>query len=121
MDRRFSFSTPTSFCMTVPVSANFASHKHDHRVLNTAYHLSKQEPHRAVILVTKDVNLRMKAKAMGLMAQDYTSDHVRDINSLYSGKRVAESIPVDLIDRLYGQPAEAPPVSADIRPPLIAL
>jgi len=69
------------------LALNFASHKHDHRILNTAYHLSRQKSGRRVILVTKDVNLRMKAKAVGLMSQDYTSDHVRDINSLYTGNR----------------------------------
>ncbi|MCF8094526.1 MAG: hypothetical protein K9J79_04115 [Desulfobacteraceae bacterium] len=41
-------------------------------MLNTAYQLASQEPDTEVILVTKDVNLRMKAKAVGLMAQDYT-------------------------------------------------
>lgn len=97
---------------------NFASNKHDHRILNTAYHLSKEEPDRAAILVTKDANLRMKAKAMGLMAQDYTSDHVRDINSLYSGKRMAESIPMELIEQLYQQPWEVPLSAVDISPPL---
>ncbi|MFW6080921.1 MAG: PhoH family protein [Desulfosalsimonas sp.] len=95
---------------------NFASHKHDHRILNTAYHLARQDPGREVILVTKDVNLRMKAKAMGLMSQDYTSDHVRDINSLYSGKRVEDSMPLELIDRFYHHPFEVPLSEAGISP-----
>ncbi|MFP4667293.1 MAG: PhoH family protein [Desulfosalsimonas sp.] len=102
------------------LSLNFSSSKQDHRILNTAYQLSRQEPDTEVILVTKDVNLRMKAKAAGLMAQDYTSDHVRDINSLYSGKRVAESIPLDLIDRFYREPFEVPLCEMDIAPPPIS-
>ena len=40
----------------------------DHRILNTAYNLQKSLPKRTVILITKDVNLRMKSKAVGLMA-----------------------------------------------------
>ncbi|MGM0787697.1 MAG: PhoH family protein [Thermodesulfobacteriota bacterium] len=99
------------------LSLNFSSHKQDHRILNTAYQLACQEPDTEVILVTKDVNLRMKAKAVGLMAQDYTSDHVRDINSLYSGKRVAESIPLEMIDRFYRHPFEVPVSEIDIAPP----
>ncbi|MFP4452665.1 MAG: PhoH family protein [Desulfobacterales bacterium] len=99
------------------LSLNFASHKHDHRILNAAYQLAKEEPGTDVILVTKDVNLRMKAKAVGLMAQDYTSDHVRDINSLYSGKRVAEDIPVEIIEKFYEQPFEVPLSDAPVRPP----
>lgn len=98
---------------------NFSSHKHDHRILNTAYHLSKEEPGRDVILVTKDVNLRMKAKAVGMMAQDYTSDHVRDINSLYTGKRVVDNLPMALIDQLYQTPFEAPLSTREIAPPLM--
>jgi len=99
---------------------NFASHKHDHRILNTAYYLSKEDPDRVIILVTKDVNLRMKAKAMGLMAQDYTSDHVRDINTLYSGMRVAEAISGQLIDQLYQKPYELAYSEIDFAPSLIS-
>ncbi len=102
------------------LSLNFASHKHDHRILNTAYCLSREEPGRSVILVTKDVNLRMKAKAIGLMAQDYTSDHVRDIDALYSGMRVAEAIPRQLIDQLYQKPYEVAASELDTTPALIA-
>jgi PhoH-like ATPase len=102
------------------LSLNFPSHKHDHRILNTAYYLAKEKPDTAVILVTKDVNLRMKAKAMGLMAQDYTSDHVRDINALYTGKRVTESIPREFIDQLYQKPYEIEFADLEITPPLIS-
>ena len=42
-------------------------------------------PDSPTVLVTKDVNLRMKAKAIGLLAQDYTTDHVRDVSKLYDG------------------------------------
>lgn len=101
------------------LALNFASHKHDHRILNTAYRLSREEPCRTVILVTKDVNLRMKAKAVGLMAQDYTSDHVRDINSLYTGKRVLENLSMELINQLYQPPFEMPFSTGGIAPPLI--
>ncbi|MFP3999486.1 MAG: PhoH family protein [Desulfobacterales bacterium] len=101
------------------LALNFANHKHDHRILNTAYHLSKQKPVKSVILVTKDVNLRMKAKAVGLMAQDYTSDHVRDINSLYTGKRVIENLSREVIDRLYQPPFEVTFSTRQVTPPLM--
>ena len=101
------------------LALNFASHKHDHRILNTAYQLSREKSGRTVILVTKDVNLRMKAKAVGLMSQDYTSDHVRDINSLYTGKRVVDDLSRDLIDRLYQQPGEVAFSAGSLAPPLV--
>jgi PhoH-like ATPase len=40
------------------------------------------------------------------MSQDYTSDHVRDISTLYTGKRVAEEVPKEIIDRMYQDPFE---------------
>ena len=57
--------------------ANFITSKADHHILNIAYHVAQENAPRQVILVTKDVNMRMKAKAVGLMAEDYTTDHVK--------------------------------------------
>ena len=73
--------------------AAFLSDAPDHRILNTALLLERQESHRQVVLVTKDTNLRMKAKALGVTAQDYTSDKVESVDTLYSGKRVVENMP----------------------------
>ncbi|HIZ85858.1 MAG TPA: PhoH family protein [Candidatus Coprenecus stercoravium] len=50
----------------------------DHRIIATAVWLRDNNPGRKVILVTKDLNMRLKAKALGLMAQDYLSDKVED-------------------------------------------
>jgi PhoH-like ATPase len=80
---------------------NFASNKPDHLILNAAYHIASEKPRRQLIFVSKDVNLRMKAKSIGLMAQDYTTDHVKDVSSLYTGRRIKENIPEHLIDRMY--------------------
>ena len=73
----------------------------DHRILNTTLFLSKIEAERRVILVTKDTNLRMKAKSLGLVAQDYEADKVRNIQELYTGKRVVEGLPGALITEFY--------------------
>lgn len=78
-----------------------AASKPDHQILNIGYHLAKNDPSRSFILVTKDVNLRMKAKAVGLMAEDYTSDHVKDIGTLYTGCRCIENVESVLIEELY--------------------
>lgn len=50
----------------------------DHRIIATAIWLRDNNPDRKVILVTKDVNMRLKAKALGMMAQDYLSDKVEE-------------------------------------------
>ncbi len=85
---------------------NFTSNKPDHHILNAAYHIANDQPRRQLILVSKDVNLRMKAKSIGLMAQDYTTDHVKDVSSLYTGRRIEEHVPEQLIDRMYKIPFE---------------
>lgn len=74
--------------------------KKDHRILNIAYHISQKHKNHAVILVSKDVNLRMKARSVRLMAEDYTTDHVPDPSHLYSGCHCAENTPAKLIEKL---------------------
>jgi len=81
-----------------------AASKPDHQILNIGYSLAKEDPSRRYILVTKDVNLRMKAKSVGLMAEDYTTDHVKNISGLYTGCRRIEEVDPELIDTLYREP-----------------
>jgi len=75
--------------------------KPDHQILNLGYHLAKADCSRRYILVTKDVNLRMKAKAVGLMAEDYTTDHVKDIGGLYTGCRCLDNMDAEVIEALH--------------------
>jgi PhoH-like ATPase len=56
--------------------------------LNSALLLQKEEKGRKVILVSKDINLRLKAKGLGLQAEDYTTGKVQNINSLHTGRTV---------------------------------
>lgn len=88
------------------VAANFGLEKPDHRILNAAYHLAQERGFDRVVMVTKDVNLRMKAKALGLLAEDYTTDHVKDVGELYTGTRLLEDSPSEVISRLYEAPYE---------------
>ncbi|MBN1981296.1 MAG: PhoH family protein [Chitinivibrionales bacterium] len=87
---------------------NFSSERTDHRILNTTLCYSKRFPKRQTILVTKDVNLRMKAKAVGLVAQDYRSDQIKDILNLYTGYRIIDAISDETVDRLYQSEASLP-------------
>jgi len=76
----------------------------DHRILFSTYRLNETVKDREVILVTKDTNLRMKAKSVGLKAQDYTTDKVESIDKIYTGLRRVEDLPSELIDTLYTEP-----------------
>lgn len=76
----------------------------DHRILNTALALQKVEQ-RSVILITKDTNLRLKAKAFGLPAQDYINDKAQS-DEVYTGKRMVTDLSTELIDRFYQDAGE---------------
>ena len=101
------------------LAANFSTKKPDHHILNIGYQVAKEYADRDVCLVTKDVNLRMKAKAVGLMAQDYKNDHVQDIQQLYTGTRIAEDVAPELITLMYTPPYEFPSGELKIDPPLL--
>jgi PhoH-like ATPase len=64
--------------------------------------------------VSKDVNLRMKARSIELMAEDYTTDHVRNPEELYSGCRYEEEVESSLIEKLFEHAGQVP--AADYSP-----
>ncbi|MBN8585478.1 MAG: PhoH family protein [Ignavibacteria bacterium] len=80
----------------------------DHRILSAAFEIKQRKTGHSVILVSKDVNLRMKAKAVGVQAEDYTTDKITNVEELYSGKETIENFSHDLIEKLYQPPFEVP-------------
>ncbi len=81
----------------------------DHRILSTVFELkNKAKDEKSVILVTKDVNLRMKAKAIGVLSEDYTTDRIGSIDELYSGKGVVEDFDDELLNKIYTLPFQIP-------------
>ncbi len=79
----------------------FSEDTPDHRILSVAYNLSEIYGSNRVILVTKDINLRMKAKSIGLKAEDYETGKVKNIDELYTGKRLITGCSSELIDTLF--------------------
>lgn len=78
----------------------------DHRILATAIWVRDNNPDRFVALVTKDINLRMKAKAAGMVAQDYLTDRVEENKVEFSQKEIQfiDSLPDDVMQELaYGK------------------
>ncbi len=73
----------------------------DHRILAIADYIRNKNPDKQVILVTKDVNLRIKAKALGLTAQDYKADQVANLDMLYEGLTVVENQNDESLGKLY--------------------
>ncbi|HOY32275.1 MAG TPA: PhoH family protein [Bacteroidales bacterium] len=79
----------------------FGEDKPDHRILNAAIALMNRYPERKVILVTKDINLRLKAKSLNITAEDFETGKIKDIDSLYTGKTLIENLPGSVIDKIY--------------------
>ncbi|MCA9027790.1 MAG: PhoH family protein [Planctomycetaceae bacterium] len=86
----------------------------DHRILKSALAACDLLPECDVILVTKDTTLRLKAKAFGLVAQDYNNDKIRHLDDLYTGKRIFNDVPSQSIRLLYEEPGELDPASLPI-------
>ncbi len=102
----------------VDSSQAFGAHKYDHRILNAAMRLAETEKKKKVVLVTKDMNLRLKARALNLPAEDYETGKVKDVDHLYTGKIQVEVADPDVISRLYREGAVEPAAVTDA--PMVA-
>lgn len=83
------------------VKESFPERKPDHQILAVADFLKKKYPKIKTILVSKDVNLRMKARSIGILCEDYINDKVVNIDIFEKSNEVFEGISPDLIDRIY--------------------
>ncbi|MFD2164293.1 PhoH family protein [Paradesertivirga mongoliensis] len=72
--------------------AIFGEGKFDHRILNAALTLKHQHPDKKVILVSKDICLRLKAKALNIYAEDYETGKVKNLEKLYTGSTMLDNI-----------------------------
>jgi PhoH-like ATPase len=81
----------------------FGEEKADHRILNTALVVKEQHKGKDVILITKDINLRLKAKSLGISAEDYKNDKIRDVKRLNENVATIESISSSTIDKIYAE------------------
>ncbi|MEM7550274.1 MAG: PhoH family protein [Bacteroidota bacterium] len=80
----------------------FNEKKADHRILNAALSLQKETTEKdRVILVSKDINLRLKAKSLNILAEDYETGKIQNIQSLYTGKGLKENTDPESINKLY--------------------
>ena len=73
----------------------------DHLILGATLQLTKDHPETKTILVTKDINLRMKARALGILAEDYITDKVTNMDVFDREELVFDDVNPELIDKLY--------------------
>ncbi len=83
------------------VRNTFMERKPDHEILATADWLKNKNKKVPTILVTKDVNLRMKARSIGVTCEDYINDKVVNMDIFEKSNEVFENIDPALIDRIY--------------------
>jgi PhoH-like ATPase len=88
----------------------------DHRILAIADFLKKKFPTRPVILISKDINLRMKAKSLGISAQDYENDKVADLETLHKVIEIHEDFDEGMISKLYEFPEGIPVEDFKLKP-----
>ena len=79
----------------------FGEQKNDHKILNAALKMQDENPKRRVILVSKDINLRLKAKSMNLQAEDYETGKIKNVQSLRKGKIEIEKVESEVVNHLY--------------------
>ncbi|MGL5319117.1 MAG: PhoH family protein [Bacteroidales bacterium] len=73
----------------------------DNRILSASVEIGKKHPSEKTILVSKDINLRMKARALGVVTEDYINDKVKNIDVFAEAQKVYRDFDPDLIDRFY--------------------
>jgi PhoH-like ATPase len=81
----------------------FGDNKADHKILNAAIRMKADYPDYQVIMVTKDVNLRLKAKALNIPAEDFQTGKIQNVEDLYSGKMLIENLDSEVIVKMYEQ------------------
>lgn len=81
----------------------YSSDKNDNKIINAGLLLKKEHSKKEVVLVTKDINLRIKAKALGLSAEDYECDMVKDFEEIESTISVIDGVDSDAIKTLFAK------------------
>ncbi len=83
------------------IAETFPERTPDHRILSTVLEITERNSKVKTILVTKDINLRMKARAIGLIAEDYINDKVPDVFLFERHYKTFKDLDSSLIDNLY--------------------
>ncbi|MFV0545366.1 MAG: PhoH family protein [Bacteroides sp.] len=83
------------------VKASFSDLRPDHQILAVAEYITAKDKKSKTILVTKDVNLRMKARSINIACEDYITDKVVNVDIFEKANEVFDDIDPTLIDRIY--------------------
>ena len=97
-----------SIALDVPLARkireNFTEITPDIKILNIAYAVAREHELENVVFVTKDVNLRLRARSMGLITENYHAKYVKNLSDMYTGMRVVDDVEPAVVDRLFAGP-----------------
>lgn len=82
------------------INSVFNDDINDHKILNSALTLQKKEKNKHIILVSKDINLRLKAKSLNLRAEDYLTGKIKNVHSLDFESQIISNISDISINKL---------------------
>ncbi len=92
----------------------------DHYIIGTTMEIARRHADVKTILVSKDINVRVKARALGVLAEDYITDKVTTIDIFDREQQTFDEIAPELIDQIYASPAgvdiEEFPFKSDVDP-----
>jgi len=100
-DSRGKLKIETGKGFSEKLKASFREDIPDHRILAITEYIKENNPKQKVVLITKDINLRMKAKSLGIDAEDYKNDKVTNTEIFDRGVNIREKCDDLLIARLY--------------------
>lgn len=86
---------------TLDAEKTYGSGKNDHKIINATLAVKESEPKKEVVLITKDINLRIKAKALGILSEDYETGKVDQRELQTSSTTTIEHIDSDVIKHLF--------------------
>jgi PhoH-like ATPase len=81
----------------------YAAGKNDHKIINAGLTLKEAEPKKEVVLVTKDINLRIKAKALGLVSEDYETGKVSNVEIVEGNLKTIDGIDSDVLREIFNK------------------
>jgi PhoH-like ATPase len=97
--------------------SSFPENTPDHRILAIAEFVKSKNPGKSVVFISKDINLRMKAKSIGIMSQDYESDKVANIEDFGKNVITLDNVKDDLIKKMYNEYEGMPASEFDFENP----
>ena len=89
--------------LNIDATKIFGDTKNDHLILNATLATQSEFPNRQVILVTKDMNLRIKARSLGLISEDYETGKIKDVEGLYKGVTQIEWDNIKAIEKFHSK------------------